>query len=261
MSANLNPQLTNGQDAEIAQYRTLSGLAVTGLIFGLLSPIWMIDPLLWLLPVAPLGILFSSLALWQIARNWPALIGRKAALAGLVLSVFFGTAAPTNWLGYRWAIRREARLFAHQWFDFLAHGQPEKAYQLTLDPKYRPPLDDATLQALYRHGSPARDKLDDYVSQRLISTLIALGQRAQVRYYRTDLQTPAGQRDIVFQTYAVTYVDQQTGEKKTFFVGLELQRHTLNTRPPRGGTFPMPRRRRAKWQLSRTEDGLKPEEL
>jgi hypothetical protein len=248
MCPDLKLRLPDGSDAEIAQYRALSGLAVAGLVLGLLSPLWMIDPLLWLLPVPPLGILLSALALRQIRLAAPVLVGRRAALVGLLLSVFFGAAAPANWLCYRWAIRREARQFAHQWFDLLAHDRPQQAYQLTQPPKYRPLLGGNTLQGLYRAGSPARKALDDYVSRQLIRTLLALGERAQVRYYQTDGFTHTGQKDVIFQTYAVTYHDPTSGEKKTFFVSLHMERVKLDTG-------------RAGWQLMRTEDGFKPEGL
>ncbi len=248
MPANPKPQLTDRQDAKLAEYQALSGLAVAGLIFGLLSPLWMIDPLLWLLPAPPLGILFSTLALWQIARHAPTLVGRKAALAGLILSILFGTAAPANSLAYRWAVRREALQFAHQWFEFLRLDQPHKAFQLTRHPKSRQPLDDGSLRDFYRPGSPARDELDNYLALPLIRTLRALRHNAQVRYFQTDGQGHLGEKDTVIQTFAVTYPDRQDGAKKTFFIRLNMERFRLDTGE-------------AEWQLGRVEDGFKPEGL
>jgi len=248
MSAHLQPRLTDGQDAEIAQYRAWSGLAATGLILGLLSPFWMIDPLLWLLPVPPTGVLLSLLALRQIRLHAPVLAGRQAAVLGLTLCLLFGAAAPSNWLCYRWAVCREARKFARQWSDFLAQGQPQKAYQLTLHPKYRPPLDDEALQGTYRQGSAAGKELENYRTQPLIRALVALGERAQVRYYQTDGMVHSGEKDVVFQIYAVTYQDSWsggTGEKKSFFVSLEMYRLRLGNG-------------RAGWQLGRANGGSKP---
>ena len=246
MSANLKPRLSDDQDAEIARYRAVSGLGVAGLFFGLLSPVAMIAPLLWIVPLW--GIFLCGLALWQISQNAPALTGRKAALLGLIFSLLFGAAAPTSWLSYRWVIRREARRFAGQWFEFLRDDQPHKAYQLTLHPKSRQPLDDKTLKGFYRQGSRGREELDNYASQRLIRTLRALGKKAQVRYYQTDDQGHAGERDVVYQTYAVTYEDRQAGKKKTFFVSLKMDRLKVNTG-------------QAEWQLSGAEGGFKPEGL
>lgn len=243
MPADLQPRLTDGEDAEIAEYQALSGLAVAGLIFGLLTPVAMIAPLLWIVPLC--AIILCGLALWQIRQNAPAMIGRKVALAGLILSLLFGAAAPTDWLGYRWAIRRQARTFAGQWFDFLAHDQPHKAHQLTQHPKTRQPLDDKTLGDYYGEASRAREELDHYVSERLIGALRALGKRARIRYYQTDFQAHRGNKDIVRQTYAVTFEDREARGKKTFFVSLNLERLKLDTG-------------QAEWQLMRTEDGFKP---
>ncbi len=237
--------LSDGQDVEMAAYRALSGLAVAGLICGLLSPLWLIDPMAWVLPVPLLGLLLSVLALRRIRLSAPVLVGRRAAQVGLLLCLLSGTAAPSHWLCYRWAVRREARRFAQQWFDLLAHGQPGKAYQLTQHPTFRQPLDARTLEKLYAQRSPAREELDNYCNQGLISALLALGQRAQVRYYQTEGVAGSGQRDTVIQTYAVTYRDPETGEKKSFFVSLELLRHRFDSG-------------QAEWQLSQARDGFTP---
>ena len=260
--SNPRPQLTDDQDAELAQYRALSTLAVVGLIWGLLAPLAMIHPLLWGAPL--LGILFSGLALRRIARYAPALVGRKAALLGLTLSLLFGTAAPANRLVYRWLVRREGRQFAFQWFGFLARGQPQKAYQLTLAPKYRQPLDDK-LWDFYREGPRWQEELEHYVARPLVRTLLALGEQARasgepirsgptqvamgekavVRYYQTTSQWQTGEGDRVVQVYAVTYQDDQGDERKTFFVALNLQRVKLETG-------------RANWHLDGVRDGFRP---
>lgn len=246
MPADPKPRLTDGRDAEIAEYHALSGLAVAGLIVGLWAPVAMIAPLLWTVPLA--GIALCGWALRRIGQSSPALVGRKAALLGLTLSLLFGVAAPTDWLGYRWVLRREARRFAQQWFDFALHQQWPKAFQLTQHPKSRQPLDDQTLRFYYRRGSKPREELENYAAQPLNRALGALGERAQVRYYQTDGQGLGGEKDIVIQTYAVTYHDQQADEKKTFFVGLQMERLRLDTG-------------QAEWQLSSTADGSKPEGL
>ena len=106
MSIDHHPRMTDRQDTEIAAYQSLSMPAVVGLILGLFSPAAMLHPLLWFVPV--LGIFFNGLALWSIARNVPAIVGRKAAVVGLVLSVFFGTAAVTDWFVHRQLLRRQA---------------------------------------------------------------------------------------------------------------------------------------------------------
>ena len=115
------PHLTDRQDTRIAEYRAVSSSAVAGLILGLLSPAAAIDPVLWAVPIA--GIIFSSLSLRRIAQNAPALIGRKAAIVGLILSIFFGSAAVTDWCAYRAMLRRQSAVPIHYPLSTIHAGQ------------------------------------------------------------------------------------------------------------------------------------------
>jgi hypothetical protein len=234
------PRLTDPLDAQLAQYQGLSAAAVVGLILGLLAPLAVMDPVLWAVPL--LGILVNGWALWRIAGRSPMLVGRRAALAGLILSTLLAAAAITDWLAHRCLLRREARQFAGQWFDLLAQGQPQKAYQLVLSPKYRRPFDDK-LWDFYRESTHWRAELENYVSQPLVRTLLTLGQKARLRYYQTTAQWPEEGRDHVAQVYAVSY--QQAGRKETFFVLLELQRVQFANG-------------RANWRLLHAEGGIRP---
>lgn len=240
MSSNPQVRLSDSQDAAIAEYHPLSKLAVVGLIFGVLSPVAIVDPLMWTVP--PVGIVVSGLALWQIAREAPALIGRKAALIGLMLSILFGTAVPTQWFGYRWLLRREASRFADAWFELIGQGEPHKAYQLTLNPQYRQPLDEK-LWKLYREAPYWRKELKDYVAKQPVRTLLALGTGAQIRYYDIEGFDREQDREVVHLLYAVSY--ESAGEKTTFFVGLTLERVKLETG-------------RANWRLARAGGDLLP---
>ena len=78
----------------------------------------------------------------------------------------------------------------------------------------------------------------------LVPTLLALGQKAQIRYFATEGQGRIGGTDTVYQVYAVTY--EEGGKPKTFFVGLELKRMLVE---PTG---------RAAWQIARADGGVTP---
>jgi hypothetical protein len=210
--------ITDASDAELSAYRAVTGQAVVGLVFGLLSLLAPVDPLLWSFPAA--GVFFSAWALRRI-RTDPATMGRKMAVAGLVLSLLFGTAAPTEWLVYRWKIRSEARLFVDPWFRFLTQDEPHKAHQLTLLPTLRRPLD-STLSAHYRNHEKARGELEGYVKIPLVRTLLAMGPKARVRFYTTLGQTHEGNDDAVELLYAVTY--DEGGQKKSFLVSVQAIR-------------------------------------
>ena len=135
-----HPRLSDSEDAEVAQYQAVSGLAVVALIFGLLAPLAMLHPSLWLVPLV--CILLSLLALRQIARDFPARIGRKAARVGLTISVLSIAAAVSERATHPRLLDAEARRFTEYLFQYLREDEPYKAYQLRTPPGDRKPLND-----------------------------------------------------------------------------------------------------------------------
>jgi hypothetical protein len=227
---------------ELAAYQRLAGHAVVGLIFGLLAPLALVDPLLWGIPV--LGAILSVCALRHIRKNAPALTGRKLAIVGLTLSLLFAAAAPTDWLVYRRLLRDEAQQFSTLWFRLLTQDEPQKAFQLTLPPPMRHPLDDQ-LWDFYRNDDRQRKGLESYVKDPLVRTLLALGPKAQVRFYDTvDQICDSDEGDVVIQCYAVTY--EEEGEKKSFFVTVNMLRRKFDT-----GEIG--------WRMGQTLGGVRPE--
>ena len=214
-----HPRLSESHEADLDEYHAVSGLAVGGLVVGLLSCVALVDPMGWLVP--PVGILLCLLALWRIACNAPELIGRKAAVVGLVLSILFGGAGISHQLTYNWLLRRQARQFGTAWFDLLARQQPQMAHQMTLPPDERRPLD-SDLWAMYRDAPSKRKSLKEFADDSSVRTLLALGEKAKVRYCKTvDMYGPPGAESLD-QFYSVTY--DEAGSKKTFFIVLILRR-------------------------------------
>jgi len=229
-------------DAEVTQYRAVCGLAVVGLIAGIAALLAMVHPMLWIVPAG--GIVLSVAALRRIGRD--ALVGRKAALAGLILSVLFGAIGPADWFTYRRLVDREAERFGLQWFDLLRQGEMLKSYQLREPPASRPPLDDRLWEE-YEPGSPQRSALQEYVDRAEIRSLLALGTGARVRYYDTEGQSRADGADEVSQVYAV--IADEPGRKTSYFVRLDMRRYTD------AGTG------RAYWQLLDFQGGIRPRAL
>jgi hypothetical protein len=232
------------QEADPLEYRAVSGLALTGLLLGLLAPIVLVTQAAWVLAIA--GVVVNAMALRRIAANAPALMGRKAALVGLALSVAFGVAVPVDWLLYRRLVRDEARQFAAIWFDFLRANQPHKAQELTVLPISRDPLDEK-LWGFFQKGTDQRRMLESFIYKPEIRALLALGDKATVRFYDTESQWAENDGDRVYQTYAVTFSDSEG--LKTFFVGLLLER-SMDSRS--GHSY---------WRVSRTEGGVRPKAL
>jgi hypothetical protein len=224
------PRVTEPTDVQVAEYRTISGWAVAGLIAGLLSPLALADPTLWAVPIIAAMVCFRAFV--QIKQNAPAMIGRKAALVGLWLAVFSLTAAYSDWVYFRWRMQNEARQAALFWFELLAKDRPELAFQLTVMPRIRHALDEKIwdfyvdvenekvkwFTELKKYVAPGKTE----ESPKLVRTLLALGSSAEARYMGTlDLMYVQSQY-VVDQLYAVTFVE--SGEKKTFFVIVRLAR-------------------------------------
>jgi hypothetical protein len=229
------------EEADLAEYRALSGLAVAALCFGALSAAAFLTPVLWLLP--PLGAALSGLALWRIARNAPALTGRWLALAGLALAVLFAAAAPTDWLLYNPLLRREARQFAQRWFDALAEGQPQKAHQLHLHPRDRSRSDDDGWE-FYRRNLRWRKDLVKLTDQPLVRTLLDKGPKARARFYATGQQEQEPERLWLQLIYAVTYDEDRA--QQSFFVSMWLHRVALDNG-------------KSAWIVYRADGGFRPE--
>lgn len=180
------PRITEQTDVRFAAYRSVSGWAVAGLMIGLLSPLALADPLLWAVPVV--GGMVCVRAFVQLKQKATDMIGRKAALVGLWLAVFSLTAAYSDWLYFRGRIRGEARQTALFWFELLAKDRPELAFQLTLLPQQRHPLDERIWDFYVDEGKTNRyTALKNYVapgsdekSPSLVRTLLALGDSADV---------------------------------------------------------------------------------
>jgi hypothetical protein len=222
-------------------------LAVAALIAGLASPLALAHPFLWLVPGA--GVLVSGMALRQIARSEGLLLGRKAALAGLALSLVFGTAAPVRLTSDTWYLTEAARPMADQWFALLRDGKPERAYQFGLLPQVRRKADESTpdLWRYYRSDSGAAAALRKFVDEPLVRALLALGAKARVRLFETAWVEHGAEFERVCLIYAVTF--EERDQRRTFFVNLILRR----TVDPQSG--------QPQWRLEAYKGGVVPPSL
>ena len=236
------PPMFDAADEEVTRYRALSSLAVAGLLAGLLSPLAMFASLLWLLPLV--AVVLSGVALRRIASRWPALAGRPAALAGLMLGAVFLVAAPVDDAVYRCLVRRQARQFAEIWIDAVRQGDKYKVHHLMLDPKRRLPPE-TNLPDYYSRNVKWQKMLKELDKDQTLQTLFALGMTAEIRFYKTAAEGRLGLADVVWQTYAVTYPDEQE-RPKSFFITLQMQR-SVDTSSGR-----------AEWTMAHVDSGVRP---
>lgn len=210
---------TSGDD-RIVEYRAVSGLAIVGLLLGLASPLAMWRLLLLGVPAA--AIFVCLLALSRIRDSGGHLFGRRIAVLGLCLAIFFAAAAPARTATKSYLIAGQARPLADQFFKLLTTNEPRKALQLTKLPSSRQPFD-AQLWDYYRTDADARQGLKKFVKMPLVRSLLALGDKAQVRFYENGVvKSITHGLDTAALTYAVTF--DKAEQKTSFFVVIVLER-------------------------------------
>ncbi|NLS96997.1 MAG: hypothetical protein GXX96_33085 [Planctomycetaceae bacterium] len=219
MDNRLNPtrwaKFSDSTEAELPEYRAVSGLAVAGLLLGLLSVLSMVHVTLCF--VGGAAALCSIAALVRISASPSEISGRRLAVTGLVLAVFLTTAGLANYLTNQRLLDLHSREFAALWFDYLKKGEPEKAFELNNRASVRRPLD-GELWNRYLSSRDEYDGLRQFVAAPEVRALLALGDRAEVRHYAFAGADP----ERVAQVYAVTYED--AGIKKSFLVRITLAR-------------------------------------
>ncbi len=213
------PRFESAEDGASVEYRAVSGLAIGGLLLGLLSAVAIFHPSLCL--VALVALVVNVLALRKIAGNPSVLVGRKAALVGMTLAVACATVGSSHWYASRWFIRREAQRFGAIWFEALARNEPHVAAQYSMPPTERWPLDKGLINR-YVDEPDKLEQLQEYTDMPDVRALLALGEEAEVRFYNTEHQGRRNGEDTVLQVYAVSY--SEAGARKTFFVALSLSR-------------------------------------
>lgn len=208
-------------EADLASYRQLSRLAVLGLVLGVAGSLAIAFLHLWLLPA--IGAVVSAVAVWRITASPDLFSGRRLAIIGLFLSLFFCAAALSTTFSRQWWLRHDARQVAELWFSLLAAGEPEKAHQLELDPHNRQSLR-SNLWEFYRNTPGDAAALRRFVDDPLVHLLLALGDWATVRYWGTedDLVDRSAEAEYIVQIYSVTYGNPS--ERRTFFVRTVLKR-------------------------------------
>jgi hypothetical protein len=126
----MNAQVESFTSAdELSGYRTISALAVAGLLLGLASPLCLFGKVLMFVPIA--GAAVSLLALRRIAVSDGGLVGRRAALIGLILSVSCAAVAVSYGAVTRRLRTRQASAVGYQWIALILKGDTKSAFHLS----------------------------------------------------------------------------------------------------------------------------------
>ena len=188
-------------DGEETKYRAVSAWAVMVLVLGILSPLAFVGPVLWVAPL--LCIVAALIAMWKISSSAGELVGWNIALLGLLLAVLFGLAAPVHTLTRHYWLETRAEVIAKEFIDFLRQGRPQAAFQLTLLPRMRKPLD-ADLSAQIDKDAKARQKYDDFLRVEPAPTLLAQRDQAQVERLGSHILSSDETNDRIAVRYRIS---------------------------------------------------------
>jgi hypothetical protein len=165
-------------------YHSVSSVAVVALVVGVLSPLAFAHVLLWSLPLV--GVAVSLAALVQIDRSDGVLIGRKAAVVGLVLSLIAGLGAIVHVTTRSSWLESRAELVADRFLELLRDGKTYEAHQLWTQPQIRFP-DDSDLRALYAETPEATRGYEAFLKTAVVKEILGLKDRAQLDHESTHL--------------------------------------------------------------------------
>jgi hypothetical protein len=191
------------QDLETADagYHSVSALAVVALAIGLLSPLAFTHPLLWSLPIV--GVALALAAFVRIGRSEGLLIGRKAAIIGLAISLFSGLGAVTQATTRQLWLAARAERLTERFLELLREGKTYEAHQLFARPQFRlPPGSD--YEKLYGEEPTMMEDHQSFLKREVIADLLALGDRAELEHQRTRLTHSGPTEDYLMVYYRLS---------------------------------------------------------
>lgn len=226
---NAEQQFAAETDEEIA-YSSMSVLAIVGLMLGLLAPLSLVGALLWVIPIA--GAVVSLAAMSRIAGSEGALVGRWAALAGLVLCIASLAAAASRTTMSKVFVSRQARDVSLEWIAAVQEGELAEAFAQTVkgaqessSPSPTPAENeevDHTHDDEHSHAHPPADSpLAEFENRPVVRFLTGLGADMQASFDR-DAEVVIGTHlDVrITQLYTLRPTASDAIEPKTIEVTL-----------------------------------------
>ncbi|MDR3111333.1 MAG: hypothetical protein LBU65_16815 [Planctomycetaceae bacterium] len=215
--------------ADIAgEYRQVSIIAIIAFIFGLLS--FLISLTVWLVPLGVVGIIISLIAIFRIRNSDGLLAGSWFAQLGLCFCVITTVAMSVYMPYYQYRVRCEADLFFRSWFDTVCGENLPVALNYTSPFWNRKPDPHDTIDWWTKlpENKGLHNAMQNFVKNKLVRTLMALGDNAAISYYATERVYTAPDSDTVTIVYAVTFKPEDSQSPETFFVRMTGKR-TINS--------------------------------
>ena len=203
-------------------YTRLSVSALLSVFFGLGTFLVYFTP--WFFFLGIIAILLSLLALWAIRNADGGLTGTSLAYVGLCSATVALVSIAVFWAVYQRGIRQEADQFFRLWFVAVQQGNiPQaKEYQSIYAKRSKAENAKQWWKAQYENKYAHR-AVHLYVEDKLVRTLMTLGDKAKVSYYKTLYERSEQEKDTVVSVYAVSF-PAESGNTETFFVRISGKR-------------------------------------
>jgi hypothetical protein len=146
------------------------------------------------------------------------LTGTSLAYFGICGGVIALVSIAVFWSAYQYGVRREADQFFRLWFATVQEGNIPQAKEFLsiYSQRSRAASAEEWWEAQYENRYAHRS-VHQYVEDKLVRVLMALGDTAQVSYYKTLSVVSQREHDTVVSVYAITY-PTEFGVTETFFV-------------------------------------------
>jgi len=176
--------------------------------------------------IVVLNIIVSSLAIWVIWNSSGALFGIRLAKVSLGWSIVTLVAVATFQPYYHHTMLQNADKFAKSWFAAVKADDIPLAFEMRR-PFWIRNLPEDPLEwwhAQIFDDQMTHEFLHRHLNNQVLRTLVHLGDRADVSFYRLNSWNTHDSIHYLSLVYAVTYPNEQ-GDKETFFVEILLQLH------------------------------------
>lgn len=183
----------------VAEYHSISPLAVVSVGLGIAAALVLVTPLL--APVAVAGMIVAVAALRAIRRSSGELVGAPLAIVGLSLATFFLGWGLAQHLGRQSVLEQRAREMAAVFIDLLQQGRLREAHQFRQTPSLRITAPEA-LQEHYEKNKEAAAELQSFSLSTGVKDLVTLGKAADVQFETVASATRDGQTDTVILRYS-----------------------------------------------------------
>lgn len=228
-----------GED-DLQSYKRWSILAIVACLVGILSLSGFLYRECFLISL--LGILLSLIAYILIIRSQNTLTGTKVALLGLGLSVFSCVGVATTWSYYQYTVRKEADRFFRLWFDEVKSNNIRLVMEMK-KPTWSRSVENSNEDWWKSHldvqGPMRGDMIGEFMNSLnnpCMRTLMALGNEAEISYYKTTSVYYYDSQDKVSTIYAVTMMNPDNkNERQTFFIQMRATRSKNQKNPKQLG--------------------------